>query len=351
MTGQAAAEEADINKNEPAAGTRWLITGGCGFIGTNLIARLLGEGGQIIRVLDNLAVGTRDDLAAVGEVSEDRPDAGVKTPADADGICRLIRGDVRDPETCRRAAADVDIIVHLAANTGVAPSVDDPAMDMETNVRGTFNMLEAARQQGVKRFIFASSGAPVGECRPPVHEELAPHPVSPYGAGKLAGEGYCSAYFHTFGVNTVALRFGNVYGPGSSRKGSVVARFIKRAMAGRPLEIYGDGAQTRDFIYIDDLVRAIILSSRAPDIGGEIFQIATSRETTVNELAEALVPLLNQAGLADIRIINGEERIGDVRRNFSDTTKAAQRLGWQCRYDLSRGLAETVSYFIRRQSR
>ena len=142
----------------------------------------------------------------------------------------------------------------------MGPSVENPRLDMECNVIGTLNMLEGARMHKVKRFIFASSGAPIGECEPPIHEEMAPHPVSPYGASKLAGEGYCSAYFRTFDVETIALRFGNVYGPGSGHKNSVVAKFIRQAMQGETLEIYGDGKQTRDFIYIDDLIQAICLA-------------------------------------------------------------------------------------------
>ena len=158
-------------------------------------------------------------------------------------------------------------------------------------------MLEAARKNSVKRFVFASSGAPVGECNPPIHEELPCHPVSPYGASKLAGEGYCSAYYRTFGVETVALRFGNVYGPGSGHKNSVIAKFIKQAMNGEPLEIYGDGKQTRDFIYIDDLIEAIRLSATVERIGGNVFQIATNTETTVREMTNKLLPVLSEFGI------------------------------------------------------
>ena len=145
----------------------------------------------------------------------------------------LIVGDIRDADKTLKVCKGIDVIVHLAANTGVGPSVEDPRTDMEANIIGTFNMLDAARQNKVKKFIFASSGAPIGECEPPIHEELAPHPVSPYGASKLAGEGYCSAYYRTFDVSTVALRFGNVYGPGSSHKSSVLAKFIRQALSGK----------------------------------------------------------------------------------------------------------------------
>jgi UDP-glucose 4-epimerase len=170
--------------------------------------------------------------------------------------------------------------------------------------------------------------------------------VSPYGASKLAGEGYCSAYKRTFGIDTVMLRFGNVYGPGSVHKSSVVAKFVRRALAGEALEIYGDGTQTRDFIYIDDLIDAVLLAATVQGIGGEAFQIATSRETTVGEMAEKLVTSLKVVGVPDVRLVNAEIRLGDVKRNFSDTTKAKHRLGWQAKIELDEGLHKTVSYFL-----
>ena len=148
-----------------------------------------------------------------------------------------------------KVAKGIDTIIHLAANTGVGPSIEKPQVDMSVNIIGTFNYLEASRVNKISKFIFASSGAPIGEVEPPIHEEIPPHPLSPYGASKLAGEGYCSAYKNTFGIETVVLRFGNVYGPGSINKSSVVAKFIRKAINGDILEIYGDGMQTRDFIY------------------------------------------------------------------------------------------------------
>ena len=323
-------------------GLKWLITGGCGFIGTALIRRLQDEGGHDIRVLDNLSTGTREDLGLVCEFSEIGADALGAGPVGVE----LVVGDILDEALSLKVVKGVDVIVHLAANTGVGPSVDDPRSDCRTNVIGTFNYLDAARLSGIKRFVFASSGAPAGEVEPPIHEELPPHPVSPYGASKLAGEGYCSAYYRSFGVETVALRFGNVYGPGSVHKGSVVAKFIRSALDGEVLEIYGDGSQTRDFIYIDDLTRAVVLGATRPNVGGEIFQIATSRETTVGEMTQALVAVMESKGVEGVRVINGETRVGDVKRNFSDTTKARQQLDWQPEIDLSSGLENTVNYFL-----
>jgi len=324
--------------------TKWLITGGCGFIGTSLIRRLQDEGGHQIRVIDNLSTGTRDDLAMVCDFEELSHDASLSTPGSK--TVQLVVGDILDESLAQKVAQGVDIIVHLAANTGVGPSVEDPRADCLANVLGTFNYLEAARQNGVSRFVFASSGAPAGEVEPPIHEELPPHPVSPYGASKLAGEGYCSAYKHSFGIDTVALRFGNVYGPGSVHKNSVVAKFIRLALAGKPLEIYGDGTQTRDFIYIDDLIEALILAASRPGVGGETFQIATSRETTVDEMVGQLIEVLAAKGKTGMKVVNTESRVGDVKRNYSDTSKARARLGWQPNTDLRQGLMNTVNYFL-----
>ena len=337
---------------------KWLITGGAGFIGTNLISFLLNnKGPAYIRVLDNLSVGTREDLSVVCKFLEITPDeitaarhesTGYGIQHDACDLPRveLLKGDIKNPETCLAATTDMDFVIHLAANTGVGPSVQYPRADMESNVLGTFNLLEAARQNNVKSFIFASSGAPVGEVEPPIHEEIAPHPVSPYGASKLAGEAYCSAYNRTFGLQTVVLRFGNVFGPRSKRKSSVVAKFIRQALKGETLEIYGDGTQTRDFIYIDDLTQAIVMSADTNGIGGEIFQIATNKEHTVNELIDILAPLLKEAGYTDIKVEKREPRLGDVKRNYSDTTKAKTILNWQANIPLKEGVNKTLAWFL-----
>ena len=323
----------------------FLITGGCGFIGTNLIDRLMKEPSEYkIRVLDNLLVGTKKSLSEVCDFVEidlpDIPDATVNPEVE------LVVGDIKDYETCLSCTKGVDAIVHLAASTGVPISVENPRIDMEANVIGTFNMLEAARTQGVNKFIFASSGAPIGEVDPPIHEELAPHPVSPYGASKLAGEGYCSAYHKTFGIETAVLRFGNVYGPRSDRKSSVVAKFIRQALKGEILEIYGDGNQTRDFIFIDDLLEAIMLVHAKEKIGGEIFQIATNAETRVNKMANQLVKIMEAKGLKNLRILHTEVRLGDVLKNYSDTSKAFKILGWKVHTNLEYGLEKTIDWFF-----
>ncbi len=324
----------------------WFITGGCGFIGTSLIARLSLDTDvkHNIRILDNLSTGTRADLSSVTSFLEVENIDNLSVSLD--GV-ELVVGDILDEDLAYKLTKNIDVIVHLAANTGVGPSVENPRLDCFTNVIGVFNYLDAARINKVPRFIFASSGAPAGEVDPPIHEELPPHPVSPYGASKLAGEGYCSAYNKSFGIDTVMLRFGNVYGPRSLHKSSVVAKFIRQALDGETLEVYGDGTQTRDFIYIDDLVDALILSSHVDNIGGEAFQIASGIETTVGEMTGNLIHVMEQYGIKNIKVINGETRIGDVTRNYSDTTKAKQRLNWQPKVSQEEGLLKTVEYFIK----
>lgn len=320
---------------------KWLVTGGCGFIGRALITNLIAEGGHSVTVLDNLSVGTRDDLNRVAPFVE-RGDNGRASAT----LLDLVVGDILEPKAIALACDEVDVVVHLAANTGVGPSVEDPMGDCCSNVLGTLNVLEACRAAGIKRFVFASSGAPLGVQVPPLHEDMAPRPASPYGASKLAGEGYCSAYYQCFGLETVVLRFGNVYGQGSGHKQSVVAKFIKMALAGETLEIYGDGQQTRDFIHISDLVRAIRSAATTAGIGGEIFQIATARETTVAELTQVLMDAFQDVGIATPPVIYGAQRNGDVARNYSDTRKAQERLGWTAQVALQDGLAQTLGAFV-----
>jgi UDP-glucose 4-epimerase len=319
----------------------FLISGGCGFIGLSVVDYLLTHfPGCHIRVLDNFHSGTAKDLAGVCPYELIYPGHNITSSS---GVF-LLQGDIRDSEICNFATKGVQCVIHLAANTGVGPSVDNPRLDLDCNVIGTFNMLEASRGAGVDKFIFASSGAPVGDIVPPIHEEVPAHPVSPYGASKLAGEGYCSAYYKTFGLNTVCLRFGNVYGPRSSKKSSVVARFIRQGIAGETCYIFGDGLQTRDFIYVDDLVGAVIKAIENP-VGGEVFQIATGKEHNVAEVAEIIKALLANRGI-DMNVEYGTARLGDVMRNYSDTSKAFRMLGWKSTMDVSVGIEKTIDWFL-----
>jgi UDP-glucose 4-epimerase len=319
-----------------------LVTGGCGFIGSALI-RSLAASGHVLRIVDNLSVGSADSLGGGLALVTIEP---LRIQPFQAGTVQLAVTDIADGEHALAMATGADAIIHLAANTGVEPSVLDPHKDCRQNVIGTLNYLEAARHAGVKRFVFASSGAPLGAQEPPIHERLAPRPASPYGASKLAGEGYCSAYFQSFGVETVALRFGNIFGPGSNHKSSIVAKFTRLALAGQRLEIYGDGEQTRDFIYLDDIVAALTAALDRPGIGGEVFQIASGQERNVNELVRILLPILGEAGIHDVEVVSASPRIGDSRRSYFETTKARERLGWHNRVSLEEGLKRTVSWFV-----
>ena len=334
--------------SDAKAPQRWLITGGCGFIGRNLIAHLARQGGHEIRVVDNFSEATPDELsdyAGIGTVVR-RPD---ETGSSQQGSVDVVQADVLDRDAAARIVEGCDAVVHLAANTGVGPSIEDPFKDCAINVTGTLNYLEAARHAGVARFVFASSGAPLGEVEPPLHEQIAPKPVSPYGASKLAGEGYCSAYGRSFGLGTVALRFGNVYGPGSTHKSSVVAKFIRAALAGEVLDIYGDGSQTRDFIYVGDLIDAVCKAATREVPAGETFQIATSAETSVREVVECLKTVFGRHGIPEPEVTFSEPRLGDVKRNFSLTTKAAEILDWHSTTGLAEGLDNTVAWFTSAQ--
>ncbi len=321
----------------------WLITGGCGFIGTQLVRGLLADRSvPNIRVVDDFSVGQPEDLGSVTAFVQ-RPAAGL---TGAPRAVELVPGDVRDYEAMDACLSGIDVVVHLAAHTGVRPSLDDPLGDAAVNISGTANVLECARCRGARRFVFASSGAALGETEQPIREDRLPRPASPYGASKLAGEAYCSAYFQSFGLEAAALRFSNVYGPGSKRKESVVARFLKRALAGEPLEVNGTGEQVRDFIYVDDLVEAIRLAALTEaDVGGEVFQIATQVETSINTLAQTVrVVVAAETGrTVDIRHVPAPP--GDLPRVFADISKARRRLGFEPKVPLEEGVRKTLGYF------
>jgi UDP-glucose 4-epimerase len=324
----------------------WLITGGCGFLGTALIKKIQEMGCHNIRIVDNFKVGTPDDLKKVAAFKEIFPTAIVGSPIGVE----LIHGDILNSDLANNVGQGCDIIVHLAANTGVEPSIIDPRMDMSNNIFGTFNYLESARKNKIKKFVFASSGAAVGNTTPPIHEEVIPKPISPYGVSKLAGEAYCSAYFQTYNIETIALRFSNVYGPGSSKKNSVIAKFIKEGIRYRTIEIYGDGSQTRDFIYIDDLIKAVVSASISDRLGGNIFQIASGKETSIYELVDKLINVLKNHKINDLNIIKGNLRAGDVKRNFSNIDKAKKLLSWAPEIEIDEGLKQTVNFFLKSEN-
>ena len=315
----------------------WLITGGLGFIGSNLINSLLQDPFNKIYIVDNHSIFSPSIIDPVAHrYSADEYKDRVE----------IYNFDIADSEAALHFTKGIDIVVHLAANTGVGPSVENPRLDCMNNVVGTFNYLEASRVNNVKKFIFASSGAPVGECTPPIHEELAPHPVSPYGASKLSGEGYCSAFYHSYGLQTISLRFSNVYGPYSLHKQSVVAKYIKAGILGQPVQVFGDGAQTRDYIYIDDLIHALLLASVKTDVGGNIFQIATNKETSINELIGLLNSLFKDKNICELDVKYSGFRTGDVKRNYSNINKARLMLGWKPQVNILDGLRQTLEWYL-----
>ena len=297
-----------------------LVTGGCGFVGANLVPRLL-EHGHPVRVFDDFSIAGPDRLPA-GDVD-------------------VVQGDVRDAEAVTRAAAGADAVIHLAAAGNVADSVADPLGNFEVNARGTLHTLQAAARAGAGRFVFASTGgALIGDAPPPVDETSMPRPISPYGASKLCGEGYCHAFRGAYALPTIALRFANVYGPGSELKRGAVTRFVRAALDGTPITIYGDGAATRDFIHVRDLCAGIVAALDAREVDG-VLHLASERETSVRELAQLI---LDAAG-ADVPIEHVARRPGEVERNFAIAARAREVLGWRAAVALEDGLAETVAWF------
>jgi UDP-glucose 4-epimerase len=299
-----------------------LITGGAGFIGSNLARALAGRGDHV-RILDDLSIGQARYLTGV--------------PHD------FMRGSLADAATVRSAVEGVDAIVHLAARAGIDDSVRDPLGTFEANVSWSVGLLEAARLAGVRRFVFASSNAAAGDHAPPSDETDLPHPLSPYGASKLAVEAYGQAYAASFGLAACSLRFSNAYGPYSLHKRSVVAAWLRAASLGRPIEINGDGAQTRDFVYVEDLAAAVSAALGAPeaDVAGELFQAGTGIETTVAGLADEIARAVGRP----VEIRHGPTRAGDVRRNVARVDKAAAVLGYRATVPLADGLARTAAWF------
>jgi UDP-glucose 4-epimerase len=300
-----------------------LITGGCGFIGSNLAQALAGKGARV-RILDL------------------NPEFPAATPK---GL-QLFTGDIRDLDLCRKAARGADAIVHLAAQAGIAQSLDNPIENAGINFGGTLNLLTAAKEEGARRFIFASSGAVLGEHAPPGHEEMPAKPISPYGAGKLSAEAYCGAFSGAFGLSTAALRFSNVYGPGSFHKGSVVALFCKRALKSEPFTIYGDGKQTRDFLYIYDLAEWIGRFLERPEASG-VFHLASGKPTTIGALAEMIRTICFKETGRKPEVDNAPERPFEVKASYFSNAKAAKATGYVPETALDEGLLETWKWFTK----
>ncbi len=309
-----------------------LITGGCGFIGTNLIEFLFEKTDWEIVVLDNLTSGKVEDIESINGFSERG---------------KFIKGDIRNKDDVLKAINECDYVVNLAAQVGVMPSIEDPLFDADINVNGLINVLQGCVDKKVKKVVHASSAAPLGDQDMPLDENKVPAPLSPYGASKLAGEGYCSAFAGSYGLNAVTLRFANVYGPKSYAKGSVVPLFIKQIMNGEQVTIYGDGEQTRDFIYVKDICNMIYLAlTTTIDNNFELFQTATGQETSVNNLFKALKTVLESHEFKVEDPKYEPERPGEIARNYSDVSKAGKMLGYKPEVMLDDGLKKTVEWFL-----
>lgn len=303
--------------------TKILVTGGAGFIGRNLVRVLAGQDDVEIAVFDNESSGDR-------------------TAVNFRGVS-FVHGDIRNREQVRNAIRDVSIVVNLAAHTNVIQSIEDPSENFDVNVIGTFNLLEEARKANVKTMISASTGgAIIGDATPPMHEDMCARPKSPYGASKLSNEGYMSAYAEPYGMRTVSLRFSNVYGPGSLHKGSVVAHFFKKVLKGETLEVFGDGSQQRDFVYIDDLTNGIIQALGSTEAG--VFQFGSGYPTSINQLIEALRLVVGQEYPFDVRYL--EARSGEVYLTWSSIQKAEEKLGYTAKTGLHDGLKQTWEWFL-----
>jgi len=254
---------------------------------------------------------------------------------------RLVEGDVRDRTAVRRAMENVGAVVHLAALVDVESSVNDPLQTHDINVNGTLNLLTEAVKQDVGRFVFASSAAVYGDGGlSPLIEDYPVKPISPYAGSKIAAEFYCEVFHKSYGLRTVVLRYFNVYGPGQGANpyAGVIAKFLENASSGKPLFIFGDGQQSRDFVYVDDVVEATMLALQKNGVVGEIFNVCTGRSVTVNELTEVVKEIMGE----DLDVIYREQRTGDIKYSLGDPTKANKVLGLKAKVGLRRGIELTT---------
>jgi nucleoside-diphosphate-sugar epimerase len=308
-----------------------LVTGGAGFVGSH-IAATLAERGARVRVLDDLSTGHSENLEEIG------------------GRVDFVRGSVNDGEVLRRALEGVELIFHEAAIPSVPRSVADPVETHRACAEGTFSLLNAAREAGVKRLVYAASSSAYGD-QPtlPKHEEMAPQPLSPYAAAKLVGEYYCQVWTRTYNFETVCLRYFNVFGPRqdpSSPYSGVISRFISALLRGEQPVIYGDGEQSRDFTYVANAVDANLRAAETTTGVGQVINVANGERITLNQLLDTLKQI---TGKPEVDAEYRETRVGDVRHSLADISRAREHLGYEPQVGLEEGLRKTIEWW--KQSR
>jgi nucleoside-diphosphate-sugar epimerase len=307
--------------------TTVLVTGGAGFIGSHLAGHLL-EQGHRVRVLDNFATGRRSNLGALNDEVE------------------LIEGDIQSYERVAKAVAGCEVVFHQAALPSVPRSVQDPLTSNATNVIGTLNVLLAARDHEVRRLVYASSSSVYGpsDRRSAKREDHPTVPISPYATAKLAGEGYARSFHGVYGMETVALRYFNVFGPRqdpASQYAAVIPNFISALLAGEPPVIFGDGQQSRDFTYVGNVVWANLLAMDAPDAAGKVYNVACGERITINRLAAELRDLIG----SDVEPVYAAPRPADIRHSLADLSLASAELGYSPSVLLRQGLEQTIEHF------
>jgi nucleoside-diphosphate-sugar epimerase len=305
---------------------KYLVTGGAGFIGSNICRRLVAEG-CFVRVVDNLLTGKRSNLASVADKID------------------FLEADMGDPEVARAAMKDIDVVLHQGALPSVPRSVDDPAATHRHCVDATFTLLLAARDVGVKRFVYAASSSAYGDTPVlPKVETMTPNPLSPYAVGKLVGEYYCSVFSKVFGLETISLRYFNVFGPHqdpASQYAAAIPAFVTAILQDRPPTIYGDGEQSRDFTYIDNVVQANLLAARAKQTGGEVVNIACGEAVTVN----AIIGMINELLGKHVQPVYAPARAGDVKHSLADITAARKLIGFEPVILFQEGLRKSIDWY------
>jgi nucleoside-diphosphate-sugar epimerase len=304
----------------------YLVTGGAGFIGSNIVEELVRRG-ERVRVLDNFCTGKRENIASfLGDIE-------------------LIEGDLRNLDTVRQAVEGVDYTLHQGAIPSVPKSIDNPLDTDESNVRGTLNLLVVARDAGVKRVVCASSSAVYGDTPTlPKTEEMKPAPLSPYAVSKLAGEHYCQVFYQVYGLETVALRYFNIFGPRqdpTSQYAAVIPKFVTAMLRGERPVIYGDGEQSRDFSYVTNVVQANLLAATIPGVGGQVFNIACSQGYNLLELVATINRILG----TDITPVHTAPRVGDIKHSLADISKAGKMLGYQVEVEFEEGLRRLITWY------